>query len=66
MSVGAIIAVGANADGRRGSGHNAGVIVSDPYAVALVTELSKPRLDHLNLFQNIKETGLAREIDTSQ
>jgi hypothetical protein len=29
---------------------------SGPYAVALAAELAKSGLDHLNLFQNIKET----------
>jgi len=29
---------------------------SGPYAAALAAELSKPGLDHLNLFQNVKET----------
>jgi uncharacterized caspase-like protein len=32
---------------------------SGPYAAALAAELSKPGLDHLNLFQNVKETVLA-------
>jgi hypothetical protein len=30
-----------------------------PYATALATELSRPGLDHLNLFQNVKEAVLA-------
>jgi uncharacterized caspase-like protein len=30
-----------------------------PYAAALATELGTPGLDHLNLFQNVKETVLA-------
>jgi formylglycine-generating enzyme required for sulfatase activity len=32
---------------------------SGPYAAALAVELGKPGLDHLNLFQNVKETVLA-------
>src|SRR6516225_96722 len=32
---------------------------SGPYAAALVAELAKPGLDHLNLFQNVKERVLA-------
>jgi|SRR5262245_46375858 len=32
---------------------------SGPYAAALAEELGKPGLDHLNLFQNVKETVLA-------
>ena len=32
---------------------------SGPYAAALAAELAKPGLDHLNLFQNVKETVLA-------
>jgi uncharacterized caspase-like protein len=32
---------------------------SGPYAAALAAELSKPGLDHLNLFQNVKEIVLA-------
>src|SRR5215470_2255855 len=32
---------------------------SGPYAAALAAELSKPGLDHLNLFQNVKEAVLA-------
>jgi Caspase domain len=32
---------------------------SGPYAAALAGELSKPGLDHLNLFQNVKETVMA-------
>jgi uncharacterized caspase-like protein len=32
---------------------------SEPYAAALATELGTPGLDHLNLFQNVKETVLA-------
>jgi len=32
---------------------------SGPYAAALATELMKPGLDHLNLFQNVKESVLA-------
>jgi hypothetical protein len=31
---------------------------SGPYAAALAAELGKPGLDHLNLFQNVKETVL--------
>ena len=31
---------------------------SGPYAAALVAELAKPGLDHLNLFQNVKEAVL--------
>ena len=34
--------------------------VSGPYAAALVSELEKPGLDHLNLFQNVKEAVLAK------
>jgi uncharacterized protein len=30
-----------------------------PYAAALATELGTPGLDHLNLFQNVKETVIA-------
>jgi hypothetical protein len=32
---------------------------SGPYAAALAAELMKPGLDHLNLFQNVKESVLA-------
>src|SRR5262249_1944316 len=32
---------------------------SGPYATALAAELMKPGLDHLNLFQNVKESVLA-------
>jgi formylglycine-generating enzyme required for sulfatase activity len=32
---------------------------SGPYAAALAAELAKPGLDHLNLFQNVKEAVLA-------
>jgi uncharacterized protein len=32
---------------------------SGPYAAALAAELRQPGLDHLNLFQNVKETVLA-------
>jgi uncharacterized caspase-like protein len=32
---------------------------SGPYAAALAAELGKPGLDHLNLFQNVKEAVLA-------
>src|SRR5262245_15855394 len=32
---------------------------SGPYAAALAAELLRPGLDHLNLFQNVKETVLA-------
>jgi uncharacterized caspase-like protein len=32
---------------------------SGPYAAALAAELGRPGLDHLNLFQNVKETVLA-------
>jgi hypothetical protein len=32
---------------------------SGPYAAALAAELVKPGLDHLNLFQNVKESVLA-------
>jgi hypothetical protein len=32
---------------------------SGPYAAALASELGKPGLDHLNLFQNVKEAVLA-------
>src|SRR5215510_6546793 len=32
---------------------------SGAYAAALATELMKPGLDHLNLFQNVKESVLA-------
>ena len=32
---------------------------SGPYSAALAAELAKPGLDHLNLFQNVKETVLA-------
>jgi hypothetical protein len=32
---------------------------SGPYAAALAAELSRPGLDHLNLFQNVKEAVLA-------
>jgi formylglycine-generating enzyme required for sulfatase activity len=32
---------------------------SGPYAAALAVELAHPGLDHLNLFQNVKETVLA-------
>jgi uncharacterized caspase-like protein len=31
-----------------------------PYAAALAAELAKPGLDHLNLFQNVKEAVLAK------
>jgi uncharacterized caspase-like protein len=31
---------------------------SGPYAAALASELGKPGLDHLNLFQNVKEAVL--------
>jgi hypothetical protein len=33
---------------------------SGPYAAALAAELAKPGLDHLNLFQNVKEAVLAK------
>jgi len=32
---------------------------SGPYAAALAAEMGKPGLDHLNLFQNVKEAVLA-------
>jgi uncharacterized caspase-like protein len=32
---------------------------SGPYAAALAAELGHPGLDHLNLFQNVKETVMA-------
>ena len=33
---------------------------SGPYAAALAAELARPGLDHLNLFQNVKEAVLAK------
>ncbi len=46
----------ATAPGRTASDRGA---TSGPYAAALAAELDKPGLDHLNLFQNVKETVLA-------
>ena len=44
---------------RRGGRHRIGGAKSGPYAAALAAELSKSGLDHLNLFQNVKEAVLA-------
>jgi hypothetical protein len=46
----------ASAPGRAASDRGEG---SGPYAAALAAELGKPGLDHLNLFQNVKEAVLA-------
>src|SRR6516162_2722981 len=46
----------ASAPGRTASDRGDG---SGPYAAALAVELGKPGLDHLNLFQNVKEAVLA-------
>jgi uncharacterized caspase-like protein len=46
----------ASAPGRTASDYGDG---SGPYAAALAVELAKPGLDHLNLFQNVKEGVLA-------
>ena len=47
----------ASATGRTASDAGAG---SGPYAAALAAELAKPGLDHLGLFQNIKEAVFAK------
>jgi Caspase domain len=39
---------------------------SGPYAAALAAELLRPGLDHLNLFQNVKETVLASTAGVQQ
>src|SRR5262249_23064196 len=39
---------------------------SGPYAAALATELLRPGLDHLNLFQNVKETVMAATAGVQQ
>src|SRR5262249_37091843 len=39
---------------------------SGPYAAALATELGTPGLDHLNLFQNVKERVLASTAGAQQ
>ena len=46
----------ASAPGETASDHGQ---KSGPYAAALAAELMKPGLDHLNLFQNVKESVLA-------
>jgi formylglycine-generating enzyme required for sulfatase activity len=46
----------ASAPGRTASDRGDG---SGPYAAALATEFAHPGLDHLNLFQNVKENVLA-------
>jgi hypothetical protein len=46
----------ATAPGRTASDRG---VKSGPYAAALAAELAKPGLDHLNLFQNVKESVLA-------
>jgi len=39
---------------------------SGPYAAALAAELAKPGIDHLSLFQNVKEAVYAASAGTQQ
>jgi hypothetical protein len=53
----------ASAPGRTASDRGA---ASGPYAAALAKELTRQGLDHLNLFQNVKETVIASTGGTQQ
>ena len=51
---------------RRVGQHQIKATSSGPYAAALAAELARPGLDHLNLFQNVKEAVLSSTGGTQQ